>query len=437
MRFIRLQLVVILLCLISLNAAQAKRRPFIRGVFLVRNTECYLQDSTAQNCCPGTHWPDERGFLYNADNPRERLHANHITGWEWPERTWMDSVCNASNGMVKKWGGDIQQNANTAWNWQSQSWRDNVIDDAVDAYADWGQDIGLFGYFIGHEIHPTPGHTISEYYPGFNYMCWVSDSVDSNPNRYTSMIMTSGMITPGFSDSVTHLDYVESEFYPYRGDTPVYGGATPPAGAVFQARIDAGVDEMNNMMNWFKDDSVSWIVNIQSSGWHSGYGSGEDIQGYCDLQDREYKMNASQPITVDWRFPSREEMRLTAFIGISRGAKGIRAFTYGTTFDYNSIFWGLLHFRNRVIFHPTDPAYQEDTLTNYYPAAFRYNYAHLSDPPFYHIAELYADLEPHEVLLTNLYVTAAGSYRQNRDSTVTFIKGVRSSDSASVVPPGY
>ena len=431
MRYVKLIPVLVLVCLIGFTNAQAKRRPFVRGVFLVRNTECYGQDSTANNCCPGTHWNDERGFLYSG--LINNLHANHITGWDWPERTWMDSVCNAGNGAVRKWAL-MNQHDYGALNWQYQWWRDLVIQDAQNAYNDFGQDIGLFGYFISHELDPADGHSITEYYPGLNYMCWVADSLDPDTNRYTSLISNTLNgnfgITPGFSDSVSHLDYLETDIY-------LCPATLPPSGIQFQNRVDVVLEDYNNLMNWFRDDSVSWVAAFQTSAWHEGWGDRPDFYGYCDLVSREYKRNTAYEFSVDFRFPSREEMRLAAFLALSRGAKGLRTFTYGTCFDQYSIFWGLLHFRKRVIFHPTDPGYQEDTLTNYYPFDLRYNYPTLSLPPFQHVAELYADIEPYGDSLTNLYITGAGSFRQNRDSTVTFIKGVRCADSASVVPPGY
>ena len=110
-------LVLLAFCISALLCVngEAKKRPFIRGVFVTWYPMC----TPGSVCCHSSGWQNERNLLYYGSNS---LHVNHTWGWEYPYAEWLDSICNYSNGAVRN-GYGLDSLANTACSWPDAAWR--------------------------------------------------------------------------------------------------------------------------------------------------------------------------------------------------------------------------------------------------------------------------------------------------------------------------
>jgi len=181
----------------------------------------------------------------------------------------------------------------------------NNVNAWIDAVAArYNSDVGFQEYGVGREVYPQ------QYWQNIKYIC---DRIQQVNDAHSSLLVgnVSAYSNPElFFDTVTSLDIFQHEHYPF-------GPNTPYTGQVFQDSLDALVSSTRGYgrcMTIFRERHTKWHAIIQASQiW--------DEPGHTLLN----------------RLPTRSEIKVQAYLALSRGARGIEYFTYwtGTNGDYS------------------------------------------------------------------------------------------------------
>ncbi len=172
----------------------------------------------------------------------------------------------------------------------TSGWPDSVSAVVQRMYDTYGNHPGFYGYLVAHEI----GTRDPFYYPGLDTVCRIIDSIDPNPNRKSIVYDMIWNVDSTFFDAVPSLDVFRHGSFPFRpGD--------PYSGPEFQARLDTAVSGYQMCFESFRGRHTKWYAHIQVGAWG---------------QEHPH------------RRPSEWEIRVQAWLALSRGAKGISYFPY-------------------------------------------------------------------------------------------------------------
>ena len=221
-----------------------------------------------------------------------------------------------------------------------------------------------------------------------------------------------------FADRVPNLDIFEQDWYPY-GWHNLTGNFAISGDHFQEVIVDGTLESFYDTVYIFLDGKIPWMAEIQT--WASLVPDDAEVD-VCECVPDTNAMGDTvsgkwknwDNFTVGYRLPSREEMRLQAFLAISRGAKGIICFTYGPQIhpydgSWQGVILGLIDYNyagvdQRDKWYPYDT---EDADEVYTPYAFNYG---PDDSPYDHIQELFIELEQIGPTILDLRVTAIGSY---------------------------
>jgi len=350
-----------------------------------RNIECCLNELWGEETIP----IDEQELL--TDINANTLHSFYY-GLE--DANPVMNYCNSVKGAVKMYiGGEARyeefvgytefsgwsgsaDSCNFLW-WQQGIGKTLALYDTLFNY--FGQS-GLRGFSITHEISLTNNfkERYGAIYHGLQIMI---DSVKNhNPDPNLKFTMVDGVhrnYFPDLLDSIPDLDYFEDEYYLFGLSIDEFTGTT------FQSYIDILFNRYaNDDWETFKGSNTQWMPVIWAGAMAS---SGVHMCGDTSMTILKY------------RWPTREEIRLQAFLALATGARGIVLFSYATVEDACGKIWGLLEY-DRTLPTCTIPQNHDDYLKAPYTRYFE-NYDGI---PYDHVKELYKDLEewgPHFLTL--------------------------------------
>jgi hypothetical protein len=203
----------------------------------------------------------------------------------------------------------------------SQAWKDSV--DARINYLrnTWGSRSSFYSYFIGHETDFWGGRYANGnpypdtcHYKGIEYVLNRIKQLDSNPAHKTYVVhwgkrigpppdyqFPFGMTLPGFIQRFPNIDI-------YQVDDYIFTTWRQKNYTYQQNGFDSLLISYNDCMLAFKDRATEWHAVIQAQ--------------------REW---VNRFPTFRFRRPTLEELKAQAWLALSRGAKGVTAFVYGST----------------------------------------------------------------------------------------------------------
>ncbi len=208
----------------------------------------------------------------------------------------------------------------------AQGWIDSVNSFIAAVLNRYGGASGFGNWGVAHEVYDQ------SHWSGLGYICTRIGQEDPNhPSLITGNI--SAYSNPGaFADAVADLDIFEHFCYVLAHDTPYRGTG-------FQAAIDELLDGYEQCRNlFFPNRSTVWHAIIQACEW----------------------LRYNQPYR---RLPRPAEIRLQAYLALSRGAKGIKVFTYHSNAGGRYLYHGLV-----IYGRPRQPRrFTHPDGTDYYP----------------------------------------------------------------------
>lgn len=243
--------------------------------------------------------------------------GNYLTNWipEWMENQVMEFADMSEYQMdIKRGRYDhispeisiehwIRSGYGTWSEWTAEA--NSRIQNMVQAY---GSRNGLYSYTLAHEcpvVNWWPWSTScndSNYtkslWPRLQYAAQKLKEVDLNRN-HKSVAISGLMPNIGFFDNVTSLDILQNDVY-------VFKSTTSKNYLDQQFVLNDLLTYYNGTINQLRLKETEWQAIIQS-------------QGDYRIMD-----------TFQLRRPTFEEIRVQAYLAISRGARGITSFVYGS-----------------------------------------------------------------------------------------------------------
>ncbi|MBU2586133.1 MAG: hypothetical protein KKH32_12505, partial [Bacteroidetes bacterium] len=243
--------------------------------------------------------------------------GNYLTNWipEWMENQVMEFADISEYRMdITRWRYDhiipeisvldwIKKGSGTWSEWTAEA---NIrIQNMVQAF---GSRNGLYSYTLAHECPVvnwwpwSTGCNDSNYtkslWPRLQYAAQKLKEVD--PNRNHKSVAISGLMpNVGFFDNVPSLDVLQNNVY-------VFKSTTSKNYLDQQYQLNDLLNHYNGTINQLRLKETEWQAIIQSQ--------------------RDYRIMD----TFQLRRPTFEEIRVQAYLAISRGARGIISFVYGS-----------------------------------------------------------------------------------------------------------
>jgi len=154
----------------------------------------------------------------------------------------------------------------------------------------YSSHVGLQNYGVAHEVYA------STHWSGLGYICEKIEDEDPNHNSLITGALTDYSHPAAFLDSVSALDVFEHERYVFRTTVPYRGSG-------FQTAVDGLAQDFDACRQNFSGRHTVWHAVIQ----------------VCP--SRYYN-------NLYYRVPTASEIRLQAYLALSRGTRGIKGFTY-------------------------------------------------------------------------------------------------------------
>jgi hypothetical protein len=198
----------------------------------------------------------------------------------------------------------------------SIAWQNNVISAIDDMWSVYNQHLGLSSFLLGQEIYRCNyrlsegqrGYQVNRW-PGLQYICRqfhqrhpssktvLVGAVGNNPSdpNYSNYYFTKEFFT-----TVIDLDILQNECYPFRLLTTYTGN-------MFQDSLQYQINSWDSTRVYLQNSTMTkWEAIIQSQ---------------------------AQAISTGPRYrrPTESEIRCQSYTAISRGAKGINTYSYGTS----------------------------------------------------------------------------------------------------------
>jgi hypothetical protein len=250
------------------------------------------------------------------------------------------------------------------WCWISGSRTDTTYVDSTlrYAYRECASKSSFGGYYVAHEFNVDNPRAESLYYHGWDYMIHYAESLDSDLSHVKAVASavagTRHHTDPELTRIADSLDVFDAYHYVFAETTDLVQ-ASPET----QLPLDNLAFHYDTTRSFFKDSHTRWAAATQACAcWRRRGGQ----------------------ITRNHRFPTREEIRVQAFMALLRGAKGIIQFSYASQWGDGDgeLIFGLVNYKRNGKTRPwDDPLYYD-----YYDSPYDVE-------PFYHVAELYGDLQ--------------------------------------------
>lgn len=254
-------------------------------------------------------WNEEKSNWMEAN-------GNYLTNWipEWMENQVMEFADTSNYQMditrgrynhvnpeisIEHW---IRYGSGTWSEWTAEA---NIrIQNMVQAF---GSRNGLYSYTLAHEcpvVNWWPGTNCSDsnytksFWPRLQYVAQKLKEIDPNLN-HKSVAISGLMPNVGFFDNVPSLDVLQNDVY-------VFKSTTSKNYLDQQFVLNELLTFYNGTINQLRLKTTEWQSIIQSQ--------------------RDYRIMD----TFQLRRPTFEEIRVQAYLAISRGARGIISFVYGS-----------------------------------------------------------------------------------------------------------
>ena len=226
------------------------------------------------------------------------IHGNYLIYWmpSWEEQSIMSFADQNSYRMdianSNYWSGDtLTTNSLVYWIYYGGNDTNKAISTINYLKNQWQNHPGFYTYSFGQE-GPVAN---SAFWPRVEFLSRKIHELDPGRRSY----MVSGGAPPtGFVDATPHLDILQMDTYTFFADRP-------QAYSAQQQSFDELLNPCNSMMNQLKGKNTEWQLVMQA---HREYHSG------C----------------TNLRRPNFYELRAQAYLGISRGSRGITSFVYGS-----------------------------------------------------------------------------------------------------------
>ncbi|MBD3223622.1 MAG: hypothetical protein GF313_02765 [Caldithrix sp.] len=275
----------------------------------------------------------------NEQDKLEEVNANHINAWIlnpndnvythypstypddfseddiiWLEREWMYYLNTTDIGMyvgmngwhdgTNQWEGQIEYYAShLAWTTLSEF--KNVFDDYL---VEFEYDEGLQGYYVSHEdIHDSARQNRIE-----NMLDYINTE-DGDPAH--ELVIEHGDFYTWAANNTDKYDIFEHTFY-------VFEEGDDYATVSHQSDLDDLINEANDNMNNLIGTDVDWHAIIQTYAF-------TPVSGGLETTTPAGMESATSE--SDRRWPTREEMFASAYLCLTRGARSIKTFLYGST----------------------------------------------------------------------------------------------------------
>ena len=241
-------------------------------------------------------------------------YANFSTSQiRWLERAWMDYLNSTSEiGMYvgcNGWKSGTSQNTNQIEvhaNNYSFSHFESVFNDYL---TEFGNDAGLQGYYVSHEdINDPANHSRIE--------DMLAHIRANDPNHELVIEHWNLGASQWAANNTDKYDIFESTFY-------VFDNLDPYSSSSHQTDLDEIINRANNNMNGLTGSEVDWHAIIQTYAF-------EPVSSPAPLSVSPEGLEAAT-VEPKRRWPTREEMYASAYLCLSRGARGIKTFLYGST----------------------------------------------------------------------------------------------------------
>ncbi len=269
----------------------------------------------------GVNWTGE-GLNWTAIN------ANYLVYWipNWVESNVMSFADGNNYRMdIANWDYNFQySDANSLISWIINQSTDTVqaINIINNLNQQWGSHTGLYTYAVGHE---TPVVS-SSYWWNVEFACRKINQLNASRRSY---IVSPGTPSSDFVNATPHLDIIDVEDgYPFDATVAQQYNSQQSVLAVMLAQI------YNPTMNNLRGKHTEWHACIQT-----------------EHEDR------TPPPSL--RRPNIQELRAQVYLALSRGARGITSFVYGSwpncTNPPVTAFWGLVDASRNKITPQSDP----------------------------------------------------------------------------------
>ena len=209
---------------------------------------------------------------------------------------------------------------------------------------------------------------------------------DTNPTHYRVIEHWNHGANNWVANNLDKFDIYERTFY-------VFEKGEPYSSNNFQTNLDEIVARANENMNVFKGKNTDWHAIIQTFA-SSKYNTTSNISNFTssDQPDYTYVMEELANSSKTYRWPTKEEMFASAYLCLSRGARGIISFCYGTRIRPGENVYGLL---------------ERDFDSSGKRAKQRVNYEFGSASPFEYVSDLFSELDVIKDLFTKIDVDMA------------------------------
>jgi hypothetical protein len=188
------------------------------------------------------------------------------------------------------------------------TWKGHVNNTVDFIYSAFGTRTGLYSYFVAHESDFTRRtYNDTLLWPRIGYAIDRIKQIDPNHKSYVVHYGTSG--SPPFPNGITLAQFA-SRFQNlgiYEVDDYVFWTSVGTNYYDQQTALDQLILTYQDCMVSFRNSTIEWHPVIQA----------------C----REYINSASNMIR---RRPIFNEMRVQAYLALSRGARGVTSYVYGT-----------------------------------------------------------------------------------------------------------
>lgn len=377
----------ILLLITTPATSFAEDHEFIRGIWHCWNSGC-VGERTVE-CCVDELWGQDTIPPWDRTS-LEEINANNLHSHYYGEDDVLPvlNYCNSTGGAVKIYIGlesrfptwqDYSQFVNWCYvadDYNQSYWKEGVHETLMyyDSVFNYFGQVGLRGIYMNSESWPdTLNPNTWNYYRGWAAMI---DSIQNHDQNHDLIIAMTGLARRYQMDSLTtilsELDVFEEDSYMFGYDLALDYFYDED----FQVCVDWLFQQYSEFV-WekVKNTDIEWMPVI----WVAA----RAIPG-------ENCGDSGFPILTH-RWPTREEIRLQAFLALAAGAKGIVVFSYATVEDLSGEkIWGLLDYDRDPANIKTIPQNHDDSLSSPYTGYFG-NYGNLT--PYDHVAELFDNLE--------------------------------------------
>jgi len=330
------------------------------------------------------------GYLSESEKQKMLdIGTNYLIACMCPHESVYIDFCNATEGAITMdIEGDCDLEHERLWSYicYTPSPDTAVITQFVQCiYDEFGSSAGFGSYLIMHEteiVNPAKNYAMQ-------YACQQIHNLDPNDNHKTVVVNGIGGVlasNPNFFEEVPDLDIFEHEHYAFNYDTPYEGEA-------FQQTLDGLINTYQTSIAMADSHDFEWHAIIQT------YANGD-------------------PPDSGRRFPTREEINCQAYLAISRGAKGVLCFCYGSdTVGTDEHLYGILTTDRNIAHYVSRPG---------------------NTDPYEDIQDLYNKLQPITSFLNELIWRGACRSDTAGNPSFSFIDSLKSTEyDTSYVEVGF